>query len=401
MKRSNKERIAPDVRDSYRRSEMEFGVAADAYRSDPSRKATRNGAVMVTVVLALAAFLAVLALWYAVAGGLSLAGIAVALVVGLGVLSSVHVCLEWERAVIMRLGRFNRLAGPGIFFSIPLIEFSTLRVDQRTTATPFGAEEALTSDLVPLDVDAVLFWMIWDPEKACMEVEDCRFAVALTAQTALRDAIGRASVSNVVMRRHQLDQELQVAVEAKVTDWGIAVLSVEIRDIIIPKELQGVMSLEAQAECRKNARITLMEAERDVDDLKKAQYMLDHVGEACEGVISSVTSFGLFVELPNTVEGLIHISNLDDDYYTFVEKSYMLLGERKKKIYRLGDPIRVVVTAVDMSTRRVDFAVDDEKESGYTEEAKPVPRDADGRTGKKNKKGKKPPKRRTKGENKS
>ena len=253
-----------DERDSYRRSEMEFGVAADAYRSDPSRKATRNGAVMVTVILALAAFLAVLGAWYALTGRLSLAAIAVALVVGLAVLSSVHVCLEWERAVIMRLGRFSRLAGPGIFFSIPLIEFCTLRVDQRTIATPFGAEEALTSDLVPLDVDAVLFWMIWDPEKACTEVEDCRFAVALTAQTALRDAIGRASVSNVVMRRHQLDQELQEAVEAKVTDWGITVLSVEIRDIIIPKELQGVMSLEAQAECRKNARIALMEAERDV-----------------------------------------------------------------------------------------------------------------------------------------
>ena len=253
-----------DERDSYRRSEMEFGVAADAYRSDPSRKATRNGAVMVTVILALAAFLAVLGAWYALTGALSLAAIAVALVVGLAVLSSVHVCLEWERAVIMRLGRFSRLAGPGIFFSIPLIEFCTLRVDQRTIATPFGAEEALTSDLVPLDVDAVLFWMIWDPEKACTEVEDCRFAVALTAQTALRDAIGRASVSNVVMRRHQLDQELQEAVEAKVTDWGITVLSVEIRDMIIPKELQGVMSLEAQAECRKNARIALMEAERDV-----------------------------------------------------------------------------------------------------------------------------------------
>ena len=122
----------------------------------------------------------------------------------------------------------------------------------------------MTSDLVPLDVDAVLFWMIWDPEKACTEVEDCRFAVALTAQTALRDAIGRATVSNVVMRRHQLDQELQKAVEEKVTDWGITVLSVEVRDIIIPKELQDVMSLEAQAERRKNARITLMEAERDV-----------------------------------------------------------------------------------------------------------------------------------------
>lgn len=264
MKRIDREGTTRDERDSYRRSEMEFGVAADAYRSDPSRKATRNGAVIVTAVLALASFCVVLALWCAVAGVLSLAGIVVALVVGISVLTSVHVCLEWERMVIMRLGRFSRLAGPGIFFSIPLIEFSTLRVDQRTTATPFGAEEALTSDLVPLDVDAVLFWMIWDPEKACMEVEDCRFAVALTAQTALRDAIGRASVSNVVMRRHQLDQELQEAVEAKVTDWGITVLSVEIRDIIIPQELQGVMSLEAQAECRKNARITLMEAERDV-----------------------------------------------------------------------------------------------------------------------------------------
>ncbi|WP_225748686.1 SPFH domain-containing protein [Paraeggerthella sp. Marseille-Q4926] len=264
MKRSNDERAIRDERDSYRRSEMEFGVAADAYRSDPSRKATRNGAVMITVSLSIMAFLAVLALWYVISGVLSFAGIVVALIVGLAVLSSVHVCLEWERAVIMRFGRFSRLAGPGIFLSIPLAEFCTLRVDQRTIATPFGAEEALTSDLVPLDVDAVLFWMIWDPEKACTEVQDCHFAVALTAQTALRDAIGRASVSNVVMRRHQLDQELQEAVEAKVTDWGITVLSVEIRDIIIPKELQGVMSLEAQAECRKNARITLMEAERDV-----------------------------------------------------------------------------------------------------------------------------------------
>ena len=264
MKRNTRDVRVSEERDSYRRSEMEFGVAADAYRSDPSKKATRNGAVLVSVVAAIAAALIVLGIWWAVAGGLDLAGIVVAIAVGLAALSSVHVCMEWERVVVMRLGRFSRLAGPGLFFTVPLIEFCTLRVDQRTCATPFGAEAALTSDLVPLDVDAVLFWMIWDPEKACTEVEDCRFAVALTAQTALRDAIGRASVSNVVMRRHQLDQELQEAVEAKVTDWGITVLSVEIRDIIIPKELQGVMSLEAQAECRKNARITLMEAERDV-----------------------------------------------------------------------------------------------------------------------------------------
>lgn len=264
MRKDRENNVTASERDSYRRSEMEFGVAADAYRSDPSRKATRNGAVMVTVSFALVAFAAVAGLWWLIAGSLNIVGVVVAILTGLGTLSSTHVCLEWERCVVMRLGRFSRLAGPGLFFTIPVIEFCTLRVDQRTIATPFGAEEALTSDLVPLDVDAVLFWMIWDPEKACSEVEDCRFAVALTAQTALRDAIGRASVSNVVMRRHQLDQELQEAVEAKVTDWGITVLSVEVRDIIIPKELQGVMSLEAQAECRKNARITLMEAERDV-----------------------------------------------------------------------------------------------------------------------------------------
>ncbi len=109
-----------------------------------------------------------------------------------------------------------------------------------------------------------------------------------------------------------------------------------------------------------------MEAERDVDDLKMAQYMQGHIGERFEGVISSVTSFGLFVELENTVEGLIHISNLDDDYYTFVEKSYMLIGERKKKMYRLGDAIRIVVSSVDMASRRIDFVIDDERESRYT-----------------------------------
>lgn len=267
MAKNNVHSKAFDERDSYRRSEMEFGVAAEAYRSDPSRKATRNGAVMFTVAAAIVAALVVVGVWYLVAGSIGVGGVIVALLAALGALSSVHVCLEWERCVVLRLGRFNRLAGPGLFFTIPLIEFCTLRVDQRTIATPFGAEEALTSDLVPLDVDAVLFWMIWDPEKACSEVEDCRFAVALTAQTALRDAIGRASVSNVVMRRHQLDKELQEAVEKKVADWGIAVLSVEIRDIIIPKELQDVMSLEAQAECRKSARITLMEAERDVSEI--------------------------------------------------------------------------------------------------------------------------------------
>lgn len=264
MKRKSDEMSPLGQKDTYRRSEMEFGVAADAYRSDPAKKATRNGAVMVTVAFSIAAFAMVLAASVAICGELTLVGILVSVAVALAMLSSVHVCMDWERAVVMRLGKFNRLAGPGLFFTIPLLEFCTLRVDQRMNVTPFGAEEALTSDLVPLDVDAVLFWMIWDPEKACTEVEDCYFAVALSAQTALRDAIGRASLQNVVMRRHQLDQELRDAVEKKVSDWGISIVSVEVRDLIIPKELQGIMSLEAQAECRKSARITLMEAEKDL-----------------------------------------------------------------------------------------------------------------------------------------
>lgn len=264
MKRKSDEMSPLGQKDTYRRSEMEFGVAADAYRSDPAKKATRNGAVMVTVAFSIAAFAMVLAASVAICGELTLVGILVSVVVALAMLSSVHVCMDWERAVVMRLGKFNRLAGPGPFFTIPLLEFCTLRVDQRMNVTPFGAEEALTSDLVPLDVDAVLFWVIWDPEKACTEVEDCYFAVALSAQTALRDAIGRASLQNVVMRRHQLDQELRDAVEKKVSDWGISIVSVEVRDLIIPKELQGIMSLEAQAECRKSARITLMEAEKDL-----------------------------------------------------------------------------------------------------------------------------------------
>ena len=264
MKRKSDEMSPLGQKDAYRRSEMEFGVAADAYRSDPAKKATRNGAVMVTVAFSIAAFATVLAASVAICGELTLVGILVSVAVALAMLSSVHVCMDWERAVVMRLGKFNRLAGPGLFFTIPLLEFCTLRVDQRMNVTPFGAEEALTSDLVPLDVDAVLFWVIWDPEKACTEVEDCYFAVALSAQTALRDAIGRASLQNVVMRRHQLDQELRDAVEKKVSDWGISIVSVEVRDLIIPKELQGIMSLEAQAECRKSARITLMEAEKDL-----------------------------------------------------------------------------------------------------------------------------------------
>lgn len=254
-------------RDTARRIEMEFGVAAEAYRSDPSKRATRNGAIALQVALAIATFAAVMLAFYLAVSDIGLVAVCVAFLAFLAVLTSVHVALEWERVVILRFGRFARVAGPGVFFTIPLVEFCSLRVDQRIMITPFGAEETLTSDLVPLDVDAVLSWMIWNPERACTEIEDCHFAVALAAQTALRDAIGRAPISEVVVRRNQLDHELRAAIEGKVSDWGVTVISVEVRDIIVPTELQDSLSLEAQAERRRNSRIMLMEAEKDISDL--------------------------------------------------------------------------------------------------------------------------------------
>jgi regulator of protease activity HflC (stomatin/prohibitin superfamily) len=271
MKASNKHKgtaeSAARRRDTAQRIEMEFGVAADTYRSDPSKKASRNGALALQIVLAAAVFALVLLAAYLLFARVGIAAIVVAVLLGLITLSSVHVALEWERVVILRFGRFARVAGPGVFFTIPLVEYCTLRVDQRMMITPFGAEETLTSDLVPLDVDAVLYWMVWNPERACTEVEDCYFAVALAAQTALRDSIGRATVAEVVARRNQLDKELRTAIESKVSDWGITVVTVEVRDIIVPAALQEPLSWEAQTERRRNARIMLMEAERDVSEI--------------------------------------------------------------------------------------------------------------------------------------
>ncbi len=142
-----------------------------------------------------------------------------------------------------------------------------MSVDQRLITTSFTAEEALTSDLVPVDVDAVIFWMVWDARKACIEVQDYPMAVVWSAQTALRDAIGRTELGDLARRRKQLDSELQEILDEKSQDWGITVVSVEIRNIIVPEELQDALSQEAQAEREKNARILLAEVERDVSEL--------------------------------------------------------------------------------------------------------------------------------------
>ena len=213
------------------------------------------------------------------AGVAALAGAYGFLAIGTGLLCaalmtmSVHIAQQWEKVVVLRLGKFNRVSGPGLFWTIPIIEQNAMRVDCRVRVTAFGAKETLTSDIVPLDVNAVLYWMVWDAKAACTEVGDFSRAVGLAAQTALRDAIGRATAAEVTIRRQQLDRELKRVLEDKVAPWGVTVLSVEIRDILLPKELQDAMSSEAQAEQRKKARLILMEAEQDICD------MLDEMGK--------------------------------------------------------------------------------------------------------------------------
>ena len=188
---------------------------------------------------------AVLALAQLVAGSIGLGAIVGAVVIGALAASSVHVVMEWEKAVVMRFGRFNRVAGPGIVFTWPIVEFYTVRIDQRVAATYFGAEETLTADLVPVNVDAVVFWMVFSPKKAACEVEDYGSAVSWMAQATLRKAIGRASLAEVACRRDQLDAELKDALEEKLDGWGIDIIDVEVRDIVVPRELQASMAAAA------------------------------------------------------------------------------------------------------------------------------------------------------------
>lgn len=218
------------------------------------------------VVFTLAAGL-VLAASQIIAGDIGLGAVVGAAVAGWLAASSIHIVLEWEKAVVLRLGKFNRVAGPGVVLTWPIVEFYTLRVDQRVIATYFGAEETLTSDLVPINVDAVVFWMVFSPKKATVEVEDYAAAVSWIAQTTLRKAIGRATVAEVATRRDQLDVELKETLEEKLSDWGIDIMDVEIRDIMVPKDLQASMALEAVAERKKNARMIMAEAEKDISEM--------------------------------------------------------------------------------------------------------------------------------------
>lgn len=252
------------------------GVVPAPHTEMVGERANNAGVWLFSATAFVIAFALVAGIWYAVAGRIGAIGIVAAAVVALLAIMGIHIAQQWEKVVVLRLGKFNRVSGPGLFWTFPIIEQNVMRVDGRMRVTTFGAEETLTSDLVPLNVNAVLFWMVWDAKAACTEVSDFTRAVELAAQTALRDAIGRANVAEVAIRRQQLDRELKKALEEKCADWGITVLSVEVRDILLPRELHDAMSLEAQAEQRRKARIILMEGEQDVAD------MLDGIGRVYE-----------------------------------------------------------------------------------------------------------------------
>lgn len=176
----------------------------------------------------------------------------------------IKVADQWQRVVILRLGKFQRLAGPGLFFIIPIVDEAAVWLDMRVRTTFFTAEKTLTRDNVPVNVDAVMFWIVTDPMKASLEVEDYQKAVTWAAQTALRDIIGKTELYEMLVGREQIDEEIKRLIDQRTEPWGISVHSVEIRDVVIPPELQDAMSREAQAERERRARIILGTAELQV-----------------------------------------------------------------------------------------------------------------------------------------
>lgn len=179
-------------------------------------------------------------------------------------LFAIKVARQWEKGVVLRMGRIHGLKGPGFFMIIPIIDTVPIWIDQRVMVTPFSAEKTLTRDTVPVNVDAVLFWVVWDAEKAALEVEDYRAAIAWASQTALREVIGQMTLADILVGRAKMDADLQHIIDERTTPWGITVQSVEIRDVIIPIDLENAMSRQAQAERERQARLILGESEMQI-----------------------------------------------------------------------------------------------------------------------------------------
>jgi len=191
---------------------------------------------------------------------------AVGVLIGLYFLFAIKVVDQWEKVALLRFGRYRGLRGPGAFLIVPVIDTLSRYVDQRVRVTTVSAESALTRDTVPVNVDAIIFWLVWNAEKSILEVEDFMQAISLGSQTALRESIGRHQLAQMITDREALGHELQKILDEKTTPWGITVQSVEIRDVRIPQALENAMSQQAQAERERQARLILGEAEVQVSE---------------------------------------------------------------------------------------------------------------------------------------
>jgi regulator of protease activity HflC (stomatin/prohibitin superfamily) len=187
-----------------------------------------------------------------------------AIIIAWIVAASIKIANQWDRAIVLRLGHFYSLRGPGLFFIIPVIDTVAFWIDIRVIASSFKAEKTLTKDTVPVDVDAVLFWKVIDPKKASLEVADYKSAIAWASQTALRDVIGKTMLSDMLEGRNKISNELQVIIDERTEPWGINVISVEVKDVLIPPALEDAMSMQAQAERERQARVILGDSERQV-----------------------------------------------------------------------------------------------------------------------------------------
>jgi len=227
--------------------------------SNSGLKAVNGPALLLAVLLIL---LGVLAFGPEIPG-LSAVGV-VLILLGLLTPAALKMANQWERAIVLRLGRFQKVAGPGLFFIIPVIDQVAYWIDQRIQTTEFNAQQALSKDTVPVNIDAVIFWQVHDTERAALEIHDYRRAIAQVAETSLREMVGSSMLSTLLAERKKGDSLLREVIGRKTADWGISVLSVEIRDIGVPAALQDAMSRQAQAERERLARVALGQAEQEV-----------------------------------------------------------------------------------------------------------------------------------------
>jgi regulator of protease activity HflC (stomatin/prohibitin superfamily) len=227
------------------------------------RKSSSFAALIFIIILGIGCVLAYIT--YSITGNMASQWIAViAFVIAFLVSLSIKVADQWEKVVILRLGKFRDLKGPGLFLIIPIIDTVPYWIDTRVITGSFKAEKTLTKDTVPVDVDAVLFWKVIDPKKAALDVADYQSAISWASQTALRDVIGKTMLSEMLEGREKISDELQKIIDVRTEPWGINVISVEVKDVLIPPALEDAMSMQAQAERERQARVILGDSERQV-----------------------------------------------------------------------------------------------------------------------------------------